>query len=167
MSKLTEAIIKTEFTDSKDGIRKMIASKYPRLGPKCEALEIYCDEGWMDIIDQTLKPINEIAVMFNADITIDEIKEKYGQCRLYFTRSDNDVMLGQDFHQPIERLSDRLTEISEKTCESCGSKNAEVKKLRGNPYWVKAICYPCDQEQYEKVLEMNEKAKKEKENAGT
>jgi hypothetical protein len=145
----------------------MIASKYPRLGPNADELEIYCDEGWMDIIDQTLKPINEIAAMFNAGITIDEIKEKYGQCRLYFTRSDNDVMLGQDFHQPIERLSDRLTEISEKTCESCGSKNAEVKKLRGNPYWVKAICYPCDQEQYEKVLEMNEKAKKEKENAGT
>ena len=166
MSELIEIKMKADFTDNKDGIRKMIASKYPRLGPNADELEVYCDEGWMNIIDETLKSINEIAVMFNADVTIDEIKEKYGQCRMYFTRSDNDVMLGQDFHQPIERLTDRLSEISEKTCESCGSKDASVKKLKGNNYWVKAICEPCDEKQYQKVLAANEKLKKEKENAG-
>ena len=113
------------------------------LGPRnsCMAFGIECGNGWYDIIDlicykiqsrnKTIKERNRLIDGNNEeviDFKFDQIKEKFGGLRVYYSGGDDRV----------RGLVDMAEKMSYKMCEVCGN--------RGNPNnggWIITLCDSC------------------------
>jgi hypothetical protein len=62
-------------------------------------------------------------------VTLDQVKEKFGTLRFYYTGGD-------DYISGMVTLAESMTGV---TCESCGN----TGKLRGGG-WVHTYCQPCE-----------------------
>jgi len=85
-------------------------------------------EGWYDLVDQAFNQIKELLENGAGSITITEIKEKFGELRIYYILEDvhdTDAFAVSQFITEAETLSTR-------TCEICG----EPGKTRDLPYIV-------------------------------
>ena len=69
-----------------------------------------CGKGWNDIIDALEHSMLEI----DPDYKVDQIKEKYGGLRYYFTPSDN------KYNKQLDELVSIAELQCEVTCEICG-----------------------------------------------
>jgi hypothetical protein len=96
-----------------------------------------CGDGWYDLIDRTLaKAIDWYKENHPEDLEIGEdgftefiimqIKEKYGDLRIY---------IGASYDEVFDMLEDALKE-SITICEVCGNKG-ETKEKNG---WYKTVC---------------------------
>ena len=136
----------------KDELQKTIYEKYPSLFANvgksamesCMAFGIECGDGWYDIlsslcfmiaqherniegnnkyrISQNEKPVEYYPVKF------DQIKEKFGGLRVYFSGGDDYV----------EGLVGMAECWSFKTCETCGERGEPTK---GG--WIMTLCDNC------------------------
>jgi hypothetical protein len=90
-------------------------------------------EGWMPIVRNLDKQLSAIDPYY----TIEQVKEKFGGLRFYFTTDLNERHEEMfDFVWAGERLSFR-------TCENCGStENVRTQNLR---YWKKTLCKKCEE----------------------
>jgi hypothetical protein len=63
-------------------------------------------------------------------VTLDQVKEKFGTLRFYYTGGD-DIIDG------MVRMAESMSGV---TCEGCGN----VGERRGGG-WVRTICGPCEE----------------------
>ena len=86
-----------------------------------------CDKGWHDLIDRTLELIDSVSKPDNFTIT--QIKEKFGELRIYYYPA-NDM---------IDNIIEFAINESLTICEMCGKKG----KLRYFYGWYKTLCNEC------------------------
>jgi hypothetical protein len=101
-----------------------------------------CGDGWFNILDQLMSNIQHYTDWNNTNfekgytqykqvpqVTLDQVKEKFGTLRFYYTGGD-------------DRISGMVTmaeSMSAVTCETCGNPG---KQTHGG--WIKTICKPCE-----------------------
>ena len=92
------------------------------------------DEGWIPLIielDQKLSVID-------PDYTIDQIKEKFGGLRFYFSSEK----------EGLDVIVDEYEHKSYSICEMCGSTMASKRSIKG---WLKTLCSEHYKETLDKV----------------
>ena len=114
-------------------------TKYPNLfGPSpfegFDANSTYVEvpKGWYPLLDAMFEEIEAvIAQDASTWIALDQIKEKYGTLRVYFTGGND----------RIDDIVERYEERSESTCERCASEDA-TQQRQG---WIRTLCPSCVQ----------------------
>lgn len=91
---------------------------------------VECDDGWFDLISDTLEKISNIASSKEYETKVDQIKEKYGTLRIYLNLETEEM----------SKIINEAVQKSEKTCESCGNPG----KLRQRNRWFYTSCNKCD-----------------------
>jgi len=111
-------------------LEKQLVEKYPKLfpeGPFWGAESPWgfeCGDGWYDLIDYLCGAIKEHT--YDSDeVTVDQVKEKFGRLRFYLSRED-DVMHG---------MVSMAEHMSGQICEICGNRG----KMRTNG-WMVTLC---------------------------
>jgi len=101
---------------------------------------IECGDGWymlldnlMGSIESHLNPENSWPRKERVPLQIDQIKEKFGGLRFYYSGGTDRVTGMVDF---AERLSYCI-------CEHCGS----TKNVRQTKGWIKTLCEDCMEKQ--------------------
>lgn len=87
--------------------------------------------GWYWLISNLLECIHSYVSQNEVpEVTITQIKEKYGSLRFYFT-GGNDMVYGMVW---------LAEDMSEKICEECGSTEGILKEING---WWSTRCKNC------------------------
>lgn len=85
-----------------------------------------CSDGWSDLIEGTLSFVQLYSEVTNAEVRISQVKEKFGQLRIYQYGGDESV-----------RTALEITElVSGKVCEYCG-RAGEITNIEG---WLQVRC---------------------------
>lgn len=85
-----------------------------------------CSDGWVPLIDGTLRLASRYATEHGLELRIDHIKEKFGVLRTYHRGGD----------LTIDRIFDVAELVSSRTCEICG----DAGKLREANGWLQTRC---------------------------
>ena len=101
----------------------------PTLKDNLMAFGFECSEGWYPLIYETLDKIQAIVDRDNLDLEITQIKEKFGELRIYTS----------GYTDEIEDIIQEATKKSLKTCEVCG----EPGKLVEIHGWWMTRCEKC------------------------
>ena len=99
---------------------------YPKIFPE-STQDIYCGEGWFPILTMLCRNI-QAHLDWRPEVpqvTIAQIKEKFGELRFYYDGGD-------DYVRGLVSMAEAVTEI---TCEQCG-KPGELRQ--GG--WLKVLC---------------------------
>ena len=83
-----------------------------------------CDDGWYELIDRTFYKLQSLDV----PLFFTQIKEKYGELRIYLSGSD-----------AAFNITDEAEDESHRICELCGNPG----KMCGNHSWWKTLCHTC------------------------
>lgn len=125
-----------EKSSNNDRIQELM-EKYPGLfvnrnksiKESCMAWGITCGNGWYDIIDKVCGLIvSHEKNNKNKDyitVTFDQIKEKWGGLRIYYSGGD-------DFVEGVVNMAESMSYY---TCEVCGDKGSCTKSG-----WIKTLC---------------------------
>jgi hypothetical protein len=95
-----------------------------------------CGDGWYNILNQLMGNIQHHLDWKSRNgevvpqVTLDQVKEKFGTLRFYYTGGD-DIIDG------MVRMAEAMSGC---TCEFCG--NPAERKGGG---WVRTICDPCEE----------------------
>lgn len=114
---------------------KMMVNRDKPMTETCMCWGFDCGDGWFNIINQLMGNIqNHIDWRAKQghvvpQVTLDQVKEKFGTLRFYYTGGD-DVIDG------MVRMAESMSGV---TCESCGN----VGERRGGG-WVHTYCEPCE-----------------------
>lgn len=95
-----------------------------------EFLDVYKDcfpvgKGWRPLVTKLVKDIAAI----DEDVVVDQVKEKFGGLRFYFSGGNEEV----------DRLVDVAESESYEICERCGTK--EDVETKG--WWILTLCGAC------------------------
>ena len=99
---------------------------------------IACGDGWATLLDELM----EVLVVQEPDITILQIKEKFGTLRFYVHAAK---LTSFDLIEAAERESEHI-------CEYCGKE----AKLRDG-WWLKTLCDNCHQEREKRMNKLRTK----------
>lgn len=97
---------------------------------------IECDEGWKDIISDTIDDVRELCKREKAKVSVQimQIKEKMGELRIYFS-------IIPDTHEIKDEISKIEIEAARKSrtvCEICSKPGKERRYSR-----IKTLCWRC------------------------
>lgn len=112
-------------------------NKYPKLfGPPpfqgfdTNSTYVEVPKGWYPLLDAMFEEIEAEIAQDDANwIALDQVKEKYGTLRVYFTGGND----------KIDKIVERYEERSAITCERCAGEDAS-QNLEG---WVRTLCPSC------------------------
>jgi hypothetical protein len=127
----------------REELDKLLCEKYPKMMvnrnlPMTETCMYWgfdCGDGWYNILNQLMGNIQHHIDWKNRNgevvpqVTLDQVKEKFGTLRFYYTGGD-DVIDG------MVRMAESISGV---TCEGCGN----VGERRGGG-WVHTFCDPCE-----------------------
>jgi hypothetical protein len=129
---------------------KLLCEKYPKMmvnrnknmQETCMCWGFECGDGWFNILDQLMSNIQHHIDWNNqnfdkgytqykqvAQVTLDQVKEKFGTLRFYYTGGD-DIIDG------MVRMAESMSGC---TCEECGN----IGKSRGGG-WIHTYCESCE-----------------------
>jgi hypothetical protein len=100
-----------------------------------ELVPFECNDGWNTLIETALFTINShLAWKTKHDpaagrIVLDQVKEKFGELRIYYTDYSNDP----DY---VSGVIDFAENMSVHICEECGKPG----KTRGDLSWMRTLC---------------------------
>jgi hypothetical protein len=112
---------------------KAIVDKYPNItmgDPKLSGIE----DGWIRIFEEMVRDLSDL----KSPIKIDQVKEKFGELRIYVSTSDKVWPKALKIIAEAEDLADH-------TCEYCGMPG-EIRthypdgEIRN---WIKTLCNTC------------------------
>ena len=115
---------------------KMMVNRNLPMQETCMCWGFDCGDGWFNILDQLMGNIQHHIDWKNkkeevvAQVTLDQVKEKFGTLRFYYTGGD-DVIDG------MVRMAESMSGV---TCEECSA----PAKTHG-PGWIRTICEPCEE----------------------
>ena len=123
----------------KQELDKLLCERYPKMmvnrnlpmQETCMCWGFECGDGWFNILDQLMGNIQHHIDWKNkkeevvAQVTLDQVKEKFGTLRFYYTGGD-DVIDG------MVRMAESMSSV---TCEECGNPG---KRIGGG--WVTTLC---------------------------
>ena len=123
----------------KQELDKLLCEKYPKMminrnKPMQETAMCWgfdCGDGWYNILNQLMGNIQHHIDWKNRNsevvpqVTLDQVKEKFGTLRFYYTGGD-DVIDG------MVRMAESMSGV---TCEECGKPG---KRVGGG--WVTTLC---------------------------
>ena len=105
-----------------------IKGSYCGYQPVRSPMDCQCGDGWYQIIDDLCAGIMQtLTIQQVTDLYIDQIKEKFGELRFYYSGIHHDL---------IDNLIDEAILKSKHTCEICGKEG----KLRPDRGWVQTLC---------------------------
>jgi len=124
---------------------KLLCEKYPKMmvnrnknmQETCMCWGFECGDGWFNILDQLMGNIQHHIDWKNRkeevvpQVTLDQVKEKFGTLRFYYTGGD-------DYISGLVSMAESMSGV---TCEGCG--NVGERKGGG---WVHTYCEPCETE---------------------
>ena len=136
----------------KSELEQQLAERYPKIFSKIAYLE--CDDGWVNLIDVLCSSIqNHIdareasikrTIQYNErnqsnsdcilrdiptsipQVVADQIKEKFGGLRFYYSGGDEEV----------SGMVTLACNLSERTCEVCGN----IGTFRTDRSWIRTLC---------------------------
>jgi hypothetical protein len=128
----------------KQELDKLLCEKYPKMmvnrnknmQETCMCWGFECGDGWYNILDQLMGNIQHHIDWKNrqgevvAQVTLDQIKEKFGTLRFYYTGGDDTI-------SGMVRMAESMSGV---TCEECSA----PAKTHG-PGWIRTICEPCEE----------------------
>ena len=128
----------------KQELDTLLCERYPKLmvnrnlpmQETCMCWGFDCGDGWFNILDQLMGNIQHHIDWKNkkeevvAQVTLDQVKEKFGTLRFYYTGGD-DVIDG------MVRMAESMSGV---TCEECSA----PANTHG-PGWIRTICEPCEE----------------------
>ena len=128
----------------KQELDELLCTKYPKMMVNrnlpmmetCMCWGFSCGDGWFNILDQLMGNIQHHIDWKNKkeevvpQVTLDQVKEKFGTLRFYYTGGD-DV---------IDGMVTMAESMSGVTCEECGSPGK-----RGGGGWITTLCKPCEE----------------------
>lgn len=85
-----------------------------------------CGDGWLQLVHDLIEELIEAG----WDKQIYQIKEKFGTLRFYIATGSNEIW----------EIIEKYEQLSEKTCENCGS---EEDVTTTNEGWVRTLCSKC------------------------
>jgi hypothetical protein len=140
---------------------KMMVNRNKDMKETCMCWGFECGDGWFPILNQLMGNIQHHIDWKNKDgevvpqVTLDQVKEKFGTLRFYYSGGD-DVVSG------MVRMAESMSGV---TCESCGN----PASVQNNGGWMRAICDPCETKrgeehakrtaEYESLRQERERAK--------
>ena len=105
-------------------LTQILLDKYPKLFSNQQFWGFECGDGWYDILDHLCGAIKEHT--YDSDeVTVDQVKEKFGRLRFYLSRED-DVIHG---------MVSMAEYMSGHTCEMCGERGTMSTKG-----WMVTLC---------------------------
>ena len=126
---------------------KLLCEKYPKMmvnrnkdmKETCMCWGFECGDGWFNILDQLMSNIQHHIDWNNknfekgytqykqvSQVTLDQVKEKFGTLRFYYTGGDDEI-------SGMVRMAESISGV---TCEECGNPG----KCRGSGWFYTA----CD-----------------------
>ena len=138
---------------------KLLCEKYPKMmvnrnknmQETCMCWGFECGDGWFNILDQLMGNIQHHIDWKNkkeevvAQVTLDQVKEKFGTLRFYYSGGDDAI-------DGMVRMAESMTGV---TCEECGN----VGERRGGG-WVHTYCEPCEEKRAAEYASYHEKETK-------
>jgi len=123
----------------KKELDKLLCEKYPKMmvnrnkdmQETCMCWGFECGDGWFNILDQLMGNIQHHIDWKNrteevvAQVTLDQVKEKFGTLRFYYTGGD-------DYISGLVSMAESMSGI---TCETCGKPGTST-----GGSWVKTAC---------------------------
>lgn len=123
----------------KQELDKLLCERYPKMMVNreksmmetCMCWGFECGDGWFNILDQLMGNIQHHIDWKNkkeevvVQVTLDQVKEKFGTLRFYYTGGD-DIIDG------MVRMAESMSGV---TCEECGNPG---KRIGGG--WVTTVC---------------------------
>ena len=94
-----------------------------------------CGDGWYNILNSLMSNIQGHIDWKNKkeevvpQVTLDQVKEKFGTLRFYYTGGD-------DYIRGLVSMAESMSAV---TCEECGNPG---KQTHGG--WIKTTCAPCE-----------------------
>ena len=127
----------------------------------CMYFGCQCGDGWFEPIKKfvhKVKIINEQAKQYNSKFVCSQLKEKFGQIRVYYKLSKINDNINSDHQQQIDCLAnmfeDALRKVEEdcwNVCEWCGADGGrDGENLITTSGWISRICKKCSKKSIEK-----------------
>ena len=134
----------------KQELDELLCTKYPKMmvnrnkdmKETCMCWGFECGNGWFNILDQLMSNIQHHIDWNNqnfekgykqykqvAQVTLDQVKEKFGTLRFYYTGGDDAI-------DGMVRMAESMSGV---TCEECSA----PAQTHG-PGWIRTICEPCE-----------------------
>jgi hypothetical protein len=106
----------------------------------------YVKERCEEMIKNPLRDVPEPV----QQVTLDQVKEKFGTLRFYYTGGD-------DYIRGLVSMAESMSGV---TCEGCGAQaktNWPKSENGGIGGWVRTICEPCEEKRAKAYAEYHEK----------
>ena len=127
----------------KQELDKLLCEKYPKMmvnrnknmQETCMCWGFECGDGWYNILNQLMGNIQHHIDWKNrkeevvAQVTLDQVKEKFGTLRFYYSGGDDAI-------DGMVRMAESMSGV---TCEECSA----PAQTHG-PGWIRTICEPCE-----------------------
>lgn len=154
---------------------KILYEKYPDIfrnrslpmSQTCMCWGFECDDGWFKLIDELCAQLAFLQKVTGCSIVADQVKEKFGELRFYYTMSFGDIPETEHsvLFNIVAAVVDRAANQSTQTCEITGE--------YGSPHvrqgWWKTVSEEKAKElgfitsrEYKKQCEEAERTKNEK-----
>ena len=110
---------------------KMMVNRNKNMQETCMCWGFECGDGWFNILDQLMGNIQHHIDWKNrkeevvAQVTLDQVKEKFGTLRFYYSGGD-------DYIDGLVTMAESMSGV---TCEECGLPGTQTQ---GG--WIKTAC---------------------------
>jgi len=110
---------------------KMMVNRNKNMQETCMCWGFECGDGWFPILNQLMGNIQHHIDWKNrteevvAQVTLDQVKEKFGTLRFYYTGGD-------DYISGLVSMAESMSGI---TCETCGKPGTST-----GGSWIKTAC---------------------------
>jgi hypothetical protein len=123
---------------------KMMVNRNLPMTETCMCWGFECGDGWFQILNQLMGNIQSHIDWKNRNgevvpqVTLDQVKEKFGTLRFYYTGGD-DVIDG------MVRMAESMSGV---TCETCGKPGTST-----SGGWIKTACIEHGGQDYDNLKE--------------
>lgn len=103
----------------------------------------YVGKGWLPIV---AKCFDRLIALNIPDFKVTQVKEKFGQLRIYTTQ------LPLDHSREIDDILQRCEAETAGTCENCGAVHSEIR----GKVWLKNYCDACENDRSKEQAKYND-----------
>jgi hypothetical protein len=110
---------------------KMMVNRHAPMTETCMCWGFECGDGWFQILNQLMGNIQNHIDWSNLNgkvvpqVTVDQVKEKFGTLRFYYTGGD-------DYIRGMVTMAESMSSV---TCEECGKPGTST-----GGGWIRTVC---------------------------